>query len=371
MTIEPEEPSEVSGAPDDQNGPPEVDHLPVLPVGWPRTGAVEFRNATVRYDVDGQDILKDINLTFEAGERVAVIGRTGSGKSTVCIPLPSSPQKSNSPLQLVLSLLRFTEIVSGQIFYDGVDITTIPRHKLRQALTIIPQEAVLFNGTLQSNLDPTGTVPVAILERALESCHGIASFHYRNDSAEITPAATPEEAATERTPLLAAQPQPQPGTGTANPVAPDTSSSISLSTPVKAKGENFSHGQRQVLSLCRALIRRSKLMLLDEATASMDYETDRGVQAVLRHELTHQEQEGEGGGGRVLLTIAHRLRTIVDYDKVVVMGGGRVVEVGAPGELFARGGQFYEMVRHSGEGGELAAMLGGEGSGTLTEVGSE
>lgn len=270
--------------------------------------------------------------------------------------------------------MRFTEIVSGQIFYDGVDITTIPRHKLRQALTIIPQEAVLFNGTLQSNLDPTGTVPAAILERALESCHGIASFHYRSDSAEITPAATPEEDATgptERTPLLAAQPQPKPGTGTATTVVPDTSSSISLSTPVKAKGENFSHGQRQVLSLCRALIRRSKLMLLDEATASMDYETDRGVQAVLRHELTHQEHEEEEGGGRVLLTIAHRLRTIVDYDKVVVMGGGRVVEVGAPGELYARGGQFYEMVRHSGEEGELAALLGGEGSGTFTEVGSE
>ncbi|KAK1829196.1 hypothetical protein QBC39DRAFT_137948 [Podospora conica] len=360
MTIEPEEkPGEVPETSVLPYGISGVDHLPP---GWPRTGAVEFRNVTVRYDVDGQDILKDINLTFEAGERVAVIGRTGSGKST-----------------LVLSLLRFTSIVSGQIFYDGVDITTIPRHKLRQALTIIPQEAVLFNGTLQSNLDPTGTAPRAVLERALESCHGIASFHYRNSSADTTPAATPDEdaaaAATERTPLLAAaQPASSSGTGAATPV-PDTSSALSLSTPVKAKGENFSHGQRQVLSLCRALIRRSKLMLLDEATASMDYETDRGVQAVLRHELTHQEQEEEeGSGGRVLLTIAHRLRTIVDYDKVVVMGAGRVVEVGAPAELYARGGQFYEMVRHSGEGGELAALLGGGGgevSGTSTEVGSE
>lgn len=99
-----------------------------------------------------------------------------------------------------------------------------------------------------------------------------------------------------------------------------TSQGISLSTDVDARGENFSHGQRQVLSLCRALIRESKLMLLDEATASMDYETDKGIQAVLRHELE------AAGGDRTLVTIAHRLRTIIDYDSVVVMSAGRVVE---------------------------------------------
>ena len=95
---------------------------------------------------------------------------------------------------------------------------------------------------------------------------------------------------------------------------------MTLGTIVDAKGENFSHGQRQVLSLCRALIRQSKLMLLDEATASMDYETDRGIQTVLRREL-----EAEGGD-RTLVTIAHRLRTIIDYDTVVVMSAGRVLE---------------------------------------------
>ena len=146
-----------------------------------------------------------------------------------------------------------------------------------------------------------------------------------------------------------------------------TNSGLSLSMMVTAKGENFSHGQRQVLSLCRALIRKSKLMLLDEATASMDYETDRGVQVVLRKELN---STADGVRDRTLVTIAHRLRTIIDYDKVVVMGGGRVLEVGSPRELYAREGQFYDMVKHSGEEEELTRLLEGEGD-DLTEVGSE
>lgn len=269
-----------------------------------------------------------------------------------------------------MSLLRFTHITSGQILYDGVDITDIPRTRLRQALTIIPQEAVLFNGTLQSNLDPSGTVPTEVLEYALESCHGIASFSYRGNDAKKPSRVTldlgsndsSDTEATERTPLLSQS----DGTGNGT-VTPTNSGDLSLSMMVTAKGENFSHGQRQVLSLCRALIRKSKLMLLDEATASMDYETDRGVQVVLRKELN---SAADGARGRTLVTIAHRLRTIIDYDKVVVMGGGRVLEVGSPRELYAQEGQFYDMVKHSGEEEELTKLLGGEGD-DLTEVGSE
>jgi ABC-type multidrug transport system fused ATPase/permease subunit len=162
--------------------------------------------------------------------------------------------------------------------YDGIDITKIPRQRLREGLTIIPQEAVLFNGSVDSNLDPTGHVPKEVLEKALENCRGIASLSGGD----------------------------APG--------------VELSAKVNARGENFSHGQRQVLSLCRALIRQSKLMLLDEATASMDYETDRGIQKVLRDELE------AAGGDRTLVTIAHRLRTIIDYDSIVVMSAGQVVE---------------------------------------------
>lgn len=119
---------------------------------------------------------------------------------------------------------------------------------------------------------------------------------------------------------------------------------LTLSTMVKSKGENFSHGQRQVLSLCRVLIRRSKLVLLDEATSSMDARTDAGVQEALRTELSRV-----GGEDRVLITVAHRLQTIMDYDKVVVMSSGRILEVGAPSDLMAKKSAFYDLAMHAGE----------------------
>ncbi|KAI1377673.1 ABC transporter [Hypoxylon crocopeplum] len=289
----------------------------LMPKNWPTSGDVEFRNVTIKYDLDGPEILKNINLKFAAGERVAVVGRTGSGKST-----------------LVLSLLRFTNIISGQIIFDGVDITKFPRRKLREALTIIPQEAVLFNGDVRSNLDPTGTIPTEVLEKALQYCSGIASFqhHDNEDRAENGHAQLNETDGTNS----------DESTGNLG---------ITLSTPVKPKGENFSHGQRQVLSLCRALVRKSKLMLLDEATASMDYETDQGIQEVLRKELN------EHGRDRTLVTIAHRLKTIIDYDRVVVMSTGSVLEVGSPKELYEAKGQFYDMMKHSGEFEDLEKFL--------------
>ncbi|KAI0014468.1 ABC transporter [Xylariaceae sp. FL0662B] len=287
----------------------------VVPENWPTSGEVEFRDVTIKYDVDGPDILKNINLKFAAGERVAIVGRTGSGKST-----------------LVLSLLRFTNIVSGQILFDGVDITSMPRRRLREALTVIPQEAVLFNGDVESNLDPTGQIPKKTIDKALQYCRDIASFQYHQGE--------------ER-----AQNGHASHVADADAAESSTDTGITLSTSVKPKGENFSHGQRQVLSLCRALVRKSKLMLLDEATASMDYETDQGIQAVLRKELN------EHGRDRTLVTIAHRLKTIIDYDRVVVLSAGSVLEVGSPKELYEAKGQFYDMMRHSGEFEDLEGFL--------------
>ncbi|ETS83787.1 hypothetical protein PFICI_05663 [Pestalotiopsis fici W106-1] len=284
-----------------------------MPADWPRSGEVEFRDVTIRYDPDGPDILKNINLKFAAGERVAVVGRTGSGKST-----------------LVLSLLRFSNIVSGKILFDGVDITSFSRKRLREALTIIPQEAVLFSGDVASNLDPTGEVPKDVVTRALQYCSGIASFEYQDEDA--------------------AEDDTGDNTQDTSGGHADTQK-INLSTSVKSKGENFSHGQRQVLSLCRALVRKSKLMLLDEATASMDYETDQGIQQVLRKELN------EHGRDRTLVTIAHRLKTIIDYDKVVVLSAGSVIETGSPRELYDAKGQFYDMMKHSGEFEDLEKSL--------------
>ena len=306
--IEPEEEPARSSSGQGAHREEDVD----VPQDWPTSGKVEFRNVTVKYDPSGPAILKDINLTFGAGERVAVVGRTGSGKST-----------------LVLSLLRLTHVASGAILYDGVDITRVPRARLRRALTLIPQEAVLFSGTVGSNLDPTGDAAPGTMRAALDACAGVASFRLRRRPAD---GAEPSET--------------QPLLGGAAGLSPDA--------PVAARGENFSHGQRQVLSLCRALLRRSPLMLLDEATAMMDYATDRAVQEVLRRDLA---APGARGGGRTLVTVAHRLRTVADYEAIVVLGAGRVLEVGSPAELMLRGGVFADMVRHGGEADELERLI--------------
>jgi ABC-type multidrug transport system fused ATPase/permease subunit len=237
--------------------PNEYDEDPSL-AQWPESGKVEFKDVCVRYTPDGPDILHNVNLTLNAGERVAIVGRTGSGKST-----------------LALTLLRFTYIASGKVVLSDRDITSLPRRTLRDSVALIPQEPVLLAGTVAWNLNPTGTVPKEALAAAVRSCSEVGTSSmdgWADADARVGPA-----------------------------------------------GGNLSHGQRQVLALCRALARQSKLVVLDEATANMDYETDRGIQRVLRREV-------RGGGGRTLVTIAHRLRTIVDYDKVVVMGAGRVLE---------------------------------------------
>ncbi|PMB64998.1 ATP-binding cassette transporter abc4 [Beauveria bassiana] len=248
---------------------------------WPSCGEIEFRNVTVRYDHQGPDILKNINLRFNPGERVAVVGRTGSGKST--------------------------------ILYDGVDITTLSCKKLRQAISMIPQESQLFQGTLVENLDPTGTASEADLQRALDVCQSIVA-------------------------VRATQPQSATSYQDGEPDTED-SEGLTLKTQVASKGENFSHGQRQILSLCRILARRSKLTLLDEATSSMDSETDTGIQTALRKAVAED-------AGHCLVTIAHRLKSIADYDKVVVMGSGEVLEVGTPRELMERKGSYYDLVMH-------------------------
>jgi len=256
--------------------------------------------------------------------------------------------------------------VSGTILYDGVDITKVPRKRLRQALTIIPQEAVLFSGTVESNLDPTGEIPKEALLKVLESTRGIASFEFHSDTSGQSHV-NGSESNTENGAVSEESSATVENTD-ANNLESRPAKGLGLATAVAAKGENFSHGQRQVLSLCRALVRKSRLMLLDEATASMDYETDKGIQEVLRRELD------EAGGDRTLVTIAHRLRTIIDYDTVVVMSNGRMVEyvihipiscdeanltrrVGSPTKLYKEKGIFHDMVQHSGEGDELLEIL--------------
>lgn len=159
----------------------------------------------------------------------------------------------------------------------------------------------MFSGTVGSNLDPTGSVPEETLQKVIDSTKTIASFQHRRSSRESSDSEESDTSARQ-----------QEGT--------EPPQGLTLSSPVLAQGENFSHGQRQVLSLCRALVRKSNLMLLDEATANMDHETDRAIQEILGREV-------EGGDqNRTLVTIAHRLKTIFNYDKVVVMAEGKIIE---------------------------------------------
>ncbi|KAG0651628.1 ATP-binding cassette transporter abc4 [Hyphodiscus hymeniophilus] len=271
----------------------ESENIAPVPAKWPSSGIVEFCNVTVRYAKNGPDVLKNVSFSLKAGERVAIVGRSGSGKST-----------------LALSCLRVAHVVSGSIFYDGIDIAQLPLRHLRQSLTIIPQETILFSGDIADNLDPTNTFDRHDLENALNACSNISALTNHNATGEIN-------------------------------------SKMSLSTPVTAGAQNFSHGQRQILGLARALVKRSKLILLDEATASMDYETDSAIQEVLRAGLK----------GSTLITIAHRLRTIIDYDRVIVMSEGKIMEMGSPKELFEKKGLFADMVRQGGEAEELVKLF--------------
>jgi ABC-type multidrug transport system fused ATPase/permease subunit len=232
-----------------------------IPASWPTSGRVEFSNVTARYSPHGSDVLRHVSFAVRPGERTGIVGRTGSGKST-----------------LGLSLLRFVDVVGGQVSIDGIDISRIPLNRLRTSVTLIPQEPVLFSGDVQSNLDPFGETSDTELRSALSACTSIQ----------------------------------MPGN---NPPGRN-SRSLTPDTPVATNGENFSQGQRQVLSLARAICRRSKVVLLDEATASVDQETDMHMQGLLRSMFPDSS----------IIAIAHRLRTIMDYDRVLVMAGGEIVE---------------------------------------------
>ncbi|CRG86082.1 hypothetical protein PISL3812_03085 [Talaromyces islandicus] len=264
------------------------------PAHWPSSGQVEFRNVTARYH-NGPNVLRDVSFIARPGERIGIVGRTGSGKSTTG-----------------LSLLRFTDLVSGSITIDGVDIATIPLNRLRTSIALIPQDPVLFSGNVQSNLDPFGELGETELQAALSAC--CTSIHITNPEDEDSNNAT---------------------------------ETLRLDTPVAVNGENFSQGQRQVLGLARAISRRAKVVLLDEATASVDQETDDHIQQLIRSEFADS----------TIIAIAHRLRTIVDYNRVIVMGGGEVLEIGTPAELIARNGVFCDMLRSTGEYAELVRIV--------------
>ncbi|KFV77769.1 Multidrug resistance-associated protein 1, partial [Struthio camelus australis] len=246
------------------------------PMGWPNKGIIEFINYKAQYRKDVGLALDDVSFQTKSKEKVGIVGRTGAGKST-----------------LTNCLFRVLEGAGGKIIIDGIDISTLGLHDLRGNLNIIPQDPILFSGTLQSNLDPLGKHSDLELWEALELCD-------LKDFVQSLP--------------------------------------NKLLHEIAEGGENLSVGQRQLVCLARVLLRKTKILVLDEATASVDTETDNLVQSTIRREFYNC----------TILTIAHRLHTIMDSERVLVLDMGRILEFDTPHNLLQQKGAFSKMVAEAG-----------------------
>jgi ABC-type multidrug transport system fused ATPase/permease subunit len=274
-----------------------------------------IKDLAVRYSPEFPRVLNGINLEFQPLEKVGVVGRTGSGKST-----------------LALCFFRFLEAEQGSIEIDGINIAHIPVRTLRQRLTVIPQDAQLFSGTVRSNLDPFNTYEDSELWTALERCR-LAS--------RSTPLAS--HVATQ----VSSRPDSPVNDGEEAEMFGRTNIIQSLEMPVEQGGRNFSAGQKQLLALARGLLklRDSRILLLDESTANLDSASDAQIQKTIRQEMAPHA---------TIITIAHRIKTIADYDKIVVLGKGKVVECGTPLALMQdKQSVFHSMCQQSGEMAEL------------------
>ncbi|CAB4387319.1 unnamed protein product [Rhizophagus irregularis] len=290
------------------------DHRP--PPEWPVKGEVQIKDLVMAYAPELPPVLKGVSLDISSGEKVGIVGRTGCGKST-----------------LATSFFRFVEPTSGKIVLDGIDVTTIGLKDLRSKITIIPQDPVLFNGTLRSNLDPFNEHDDAKLWNALRRSHLIQED---NDNVE-EPTITDKSGAL----LITRETQPQQ-------FKPEK---LSLDSPVDENGSNFSQGQQQLIALARALVRDPKLIIMDEATASVDFRTDYLIQTTIREEFKDS----------TVLTIAHRLRTVADYDKILFMDAGNIIEYDSPYILMQKpNGIFKGMCERSGEFNELFEIAKGK-----------
>ncbi|KAK2057847.1 hypothetical protein LY76DRAFT_593835 [Colletotrichum caudatum] len=247
------------------------------PVAWPSKGSLELKNYSTRYREGLDNVLKNINLDIKSHEKIGVVGRTGAGKSS-----------------LTLALFRIIEPTAGHISIDQINTSSIGLLDLRRRLAIIPQDAALFEGTVRDNLDPANVHDDTELWSVLE--HARLKDHV-------------------------------------------SSMEGGLDATINEGGSNLSQGQRQLVSLARALLTPSNILVLDEATASVDVETDAMLQATLRSPLF---------ANRTIITVAHRINTILDSDRVVVLDKGEVVEFDKPQELIKKQGVFYGLVKQAG-----------------------
>lgn len=268
------------------------EHTVEVPAAWPEKGEITFDGVEMRYRAGLPLVLRGLDMRVAGGERIGIVGRTGAGKSSI-----------------MSALFRLVELSAGHIYIDGRDISTLGLHDLRSRLSIIPQDPTLFRGTVRSNLDPFGEHTDLELWSALRQ-------------ADLVPADANVEEDGQRNDTT---------TTTNNNSSGKDQGRIHLDSSVEEDGLNFSLGQRQMMALARALVRGSRIIVCDEATSSVDVETDDKIQATIATAFR----------GRTLLCIAHRLRTIVGYDRICVMDAGAIAELGPPLELWRREGSIF------------------------------
>ncbi|KAF9352349.1 Multidrug resistance-associated protein 1 [Mortierella sp. AD094] len=275
-----------------------------LPQNWPQQGLVVFKHYSARYRVGLDLAVKDVSFTVEPGQKIGIVGRSGAGKSSLTLALfriieaadsywalASDPSSSDSPIEPAI----YSSGAGGLIEIDGIDISTLGLRDLRQHLAIIPQDPTLFAGTVRDNLDPLNELSDSDIWEALERAHLKAYI---------------------------------------------SSLAGGLSFEVAQNGGNFSVGQRSLICLARAMLRKTKVLILDEATAAVDVETDDLIQKTIRKEFQD----------RTILTIAHRIKTVMDSDQILVLENGRVQEFEAPSKLLdRRTSLFYSLARQAGE----------------------
>ncbi|RLN06220.1 hypothetical protein BBJ28_00017071 [Nothophytophthora sp. Chile5] len=255
-----------------RNIPTETDHADCVPINrslWPSRGAIRFHNLCLRYRPELPLVLRGVTMEIQPGEKVGICGRTGAGKSS-----------------LMIALFRICDFASGTITIDDIDIERVRLCDLRRTLAIIPQDPVLYSGSLRSNLDPFGEYTDAAIWSVLHQVHLAGAL---------------------------------------------TKWGAGLDFVVSEQGDNLSVGQRQLLCIGRALLKDSRVVVLDEATANVDTTTDRLIQATIQGMFVD----------KTVLIIAHRIDTILHCDKIAVMDAGRVVEFGSPSELLSQSESIF------------------------------
>jgi ABC-type multidrug transport system fused ATPase/permease subunit len=293
--------------------PPAVIEENRPPAAWPSNkGGIRFENVVLRYDPSLDPVLRGVSFEIFPGEKIGIVGRTGAGKSS-----------------MATALLRFAELSEGKIIIDDIDISTIGLDDLRSRLTLIPQDPILFNGTVRENLDPFNE---STDEQCLDVLHRVKLISSRPNSRMPSRPASIRNGATydvSEAPSESGRP------------------SLTLESKVSEGGGNLSQGQRQLLAMARAMLRDSNIIIADEATASIDFQTDQQIQQAIRESFSDM----------IMLVIAHRLTTIASFDRVIVLDQGKIVEFDTPKRLLENEqGHFFRMCKHSGDFETLLRM---------------